>query len=176
MTQINRCIDRVWPVTAEAGITCSAFRRLEVNAPIDLCSEGGIWIHFAGAWRPATPTGSYNPRTFRCPAHSHAPLVLPVRIWLTKRAGKHADAWQSTIMVVVWRVSVPYPCRLARPTLTEQPLARSQLEASERGTTCGAFKAVLVLTYRASALQIGLEQAHPEADCPSRNVAKKGNS
>ena len=47
---------------------------------------------------------------------------------------------------------------------------------SESGITCGAFEAVLVLTYRASALQIGLERIHPEAKCASRNFAKKGNS
>ena len=73
VTRINRCIDRVWPVTAEAGITYSAFRRLEVNVPIDLCSEGDTRIRFAGAWRPAAPTGSSNTRTFRCSAHSHIP-------------------------------------------------------------------------------------------------------
>ena len=55
MTWINRCIDRVLPVTAEVGITYSAFRRMGVNVPINLCSEGDIWIRFAGAWRPATP-------------------------------------------------------------------------------------------------------------------------
>ena len=75
-----------------------------------------------------------------------------------------------------WRVSVTCPCRFARPKLTEQPLARSQVEVSERATTCGVFKAVLVLTYRASALQVGLEPPHPEADCPSRNFPNKGNS
>ena len=33
-----------------------------------------------------------------------------------------------------WRVSVTCPCRFARPKLTEQPLARSQVEVSKRAT------------------------------------------
>ena len=140
----------------------------DILQPIVLLADQKRWANSAGVHRPhmrrpyaAGPQDTATRHTARAARGYIRRVVVVVLV---------------VVMVVVWRVSVAYPCRLVGPTLTEQPLARSQLEASERGTTCGAFKTVLVLTYRASALQIGLEQAHPEAEYPSRNFAKKGNS